>query len=101
MSTYRDGGSMTKLGNFMVATGGRQFPRSLNTIEVMSTRRPGKWRMLSKFQLVSYISIVSVQLQNMLNHVNNFSPKWITSFYKQFSEQAIKPGYFSKLKILD
>ena len=53
MNSYRAGGSMTKLGNFMVATGGRQFPSSLRTIEVMSTRRPGKWRVLSKFQLVS------------------------------------------------
>jgi len=51
MNSYRAGGSMTKLGNFMVATGGRQFPSSLRTIEVMSTRRPGKWRVLSKFQL--------------------------------------------------
>ena len=55
MNSYRAGGSMTKLGNFMVATGGRQFPSSLRTIEVMSTRRPGKWRVLSKFQLVSLI----------------------------------------------
>ena len=56
MNSYRAGGSMTKLGNFMVAAGGRtQFgpTSSLRTIEVMSTRRPGKWRVLSKFQLVS------------------------------------------------
>ena len=51
MNTYRAGGSITRMGKFMVASGGRRFPRSLNSIEVMSTRRPGRWRVLSKFTL--------------------------------------------------
>ena len=66
---------MTKLGNFMVATGGRsvasRFGPSVNTIEVMSTRRPGKWRVLQKFRMPNpthdHCTVRLTTLQSIMN----------------------------------
>eukprot|EP00095_Tigriopus_kingsejongensis_P003452 maker-scaffold13_size735724-snap-gene-1.13 protein:Tk03452 transcript:maker-scaffold13_size735724-snap-gene-1.13-mRNA-1 annotation:"kelch-like protein 2" len=49
MNTYRGGGSISRMGRFIVATGG--YPQMLNSIEVLNTRNPKRWRVLSKLTL--------------------------------------------------
>ena len=51
MNTYRGGSSMTRMGRFFIATGGRRFPSALDSIEVLNTRNPRRWRTLSKLTL--------------------------------------------------
>ena len=51
MNSYRGGASITRMGRFIVASGGNRFPAPLSSIEVLNTRKPEKWRTLSKLTL--------------------------------------------------
>ncbi|XP_059085071.1 uncharacterized protein LOC131882056 [Tigriopus californicus] len=53
MNTFRGGSSINRMGRFLVATGGRGFPQPLNSIEVLNTRNPKRWRTLSKLTMPS------------------------------------------------
>ncbi len=35
----------------MLTTGGRSFPSALNSVEVLNTRRPSRWRTLTRLTL--------------------------------------------------
>ena len=51
MNSYRGGASITRMGRFIVVSGGNRFPAPLSSIEVLNTRKPEKWRTLSKLTL--------------------------------------------------
>lgn len=52
MNTFRSGSSITRMGRFLVAVGGRgRSARPLNSIEVLSTRNPNRWRTLNRLTL--------------------------------------------------
>ena len=51
MNSYRGGASMTRMGRFIVASGGNRFPAPLSSIEVLNTRKPERWKTLSKLKL--------------------------------------------------
>ncbi len=51
MNSYRGGASLTRMGRFIVVSGGNRFPAPLSSIEVLNTRKPEKWRTLSKLTL--------------------------------------------------
>ena len=42
---------MTRMGRFIIVSGGNRFPAPLSSIEVLNTRKPEKWRTLSKLTL--------------------------------------------------
>jgi len=95
MNAYRAGGSITRLGKFIVASGGRRFPRSLNSIEVMSTRRPGKWKVLRRFSLPEAThDHCTVSLNKtavfMAGGANQESQAWIMDF-KAKSKLKVQP----------
>ena len=51
MNSYRGGASLTRMGRFIVASGGNRFPAPLSSIEVLNTRKPERWKTLSKLKL--------------------------------------------------
>ena len=51
MNSYRGGASMTRMGRFIVVSGGNRFPAPLSSIEVLNTRKPDRWKTLSKLKL--------------------------------------------------
>ena len=51
MNSYRGGASIARMGRFIVASGGNRFPAPLSSIEVLNTRKPERWRTLSKLTL--------------------------------------------------
>ena len=51
MNSYRGGASLARMGRFIIASGGNRFPAPLSSIEVLNTRKPERWRTLSKLTL--------------------------------------------------
>ncbi len=51
MNTFRGGGTVTRMGRFLVVTGGRRFPSALGSIEVLNTRNPRRWVTLNRLAL--------------------------------------------------
>ena len=51
MNSYRGGAAITRMGRFIVASGGNRFPAPLSSIEVLNIRKPEKWKTLSKLIL--------------------------------------------------
>lgn len=57
LTSFRRGATITKLGRYMMATGGYRQKRSLNTVEVFDPKRPkAGWRKLSKLQMPVSVS---------------------------------------------
>ena len=57
LTTYRKGGTMTKLGRYLMAMGGNSGKRSLRTIELFDPKKPEKgWRKAEKLTMPASVS---------------------------------------------
>lgn len=57
MTSYRKGASVTKLGRYLIASGGRRQKRSLNSMEVFDPAKPkAGWRRLARLRMPTGVS---------------------------------------------
>jgi len=57
LTTYRKGGTMTKLGRYLMATGGYKGKKAVRSIEVFDPKRPKKgWKKISKIRIPVSVS---------------------------------------------
>jgi len=57
LTSFRRGATITKLGRYLMATGGLRQKRALNTVEVFDPKRPkAGWKKLSKLKMPAAVS---------------------------------------------
>lgn len=57
LTTYRKGGTLTKMGKYLMATGGQDGKRSLRSIELFDPKRPEKgWKRMGRMTMPTSVS---------------------------------------------
>ena len=57
LTTYRKGGTLTKMGKYLMATGGQDGKRSLRSIELFDPKRPEKgWKRMDRMTMPTSVS---------------------------------------------
>jgi len=57
LTSFRQGATITKLGRYLLATGGYRQKRSLNTVEVFDPKKPkAGWKKLSKLRMPTSVA---------------------------------------------
>jgi len=57
LTSYRKGGTITKLGRYLMATGGKRGKRSLRSIELFDPKKPQKgWRKMSRLTMPTSVA---------------------------------------------